>query len=403
MKSLFEIGFSLLYFSLTVIYSKKVLARIEQAFTQVSGHNHHIIGKLGEAKNSVETITQSTSSAAGSMEETVASLEELNSMVKLNSEHAKQAAALAQNSRDTAENGEKEITLLIQSMKDITDSSKKIQEITYLIDDISFQTNLLALNAAVEAARAGEQGRGFAVVADAVRNLAQKSAVAAKDIGSLINETTAKVDKGFSQANNSGEVLKKILTSVKMVSDLNNEISLASQEQTLGLNQIAQAMNIIDQSLQTNSSTMVTLKEQFQGIESLSSEPPSKSILPTATHLVGKNLSSAESTLSHSIAEKTQFNAKTIPAEKQKKSESKDAVTKIDSQRTTSPSNNTSVSEKPNQSKNSNPQKKAKAKTSQKQDSGNSAKIVAIKSKAEELIPFDDDIDRTRLAKAEDF
>ncbi|KHD87937.1 MAG: chemotaxis protein [Bdellovibrio sp. ArHS] len=202
-----------------------------------------------------QTLSQSSTEAAASLEETVASLEEMSSMVKMNSDNAKQAAALSQSSKDAAETGQQEIQHLIESMRDISSSSKKIEEIISVIDDIAFQTNLLALNASVEAARAGEHGKGFAVVAEAVRTLAQRSAVAAKDINGLIKESVEKVEKGSSIADRSGEVLSNIVNSVKKVSDLNNEISAASSEQTTGIQQISKAMNQLDQSAQSNAAS----------------------------------------------------------------------------------------------------------------------------------------------------
>lgn len=140
-------------------------------------------------------------------------------------------------------------------MNDISKSSKKIEEIIAVIDDIAFQTNLLALNASVEAARAGEHGKGFAVVADAVRSLAQRSAIAAKDITGLIKESVEKIERGTLKSAKSGEMLQSIVQSVKKVSDLNNEISVASEEQSTGIAQIGKAMNQLDQSVQTNAAS----------------------------------------------------------------------------------------------------------------------------------------------------
>jgi methyl-accepting chemotaxis protein len=208
-----------------------------------------------QLQSASQQLSEGSANSAASLEETVASLEELSSMVKTNSDHAKEANALSQKSKESAEHGEKEIARLIQSMSAIASGSKKIEEIISVIDDIAFQTNLLALNAAVEAARAGEQGKGFAVVAEAVRALAQRSAVSAKDIASLIKENVSQSVAGAKVAEVSGVVLTEIVTNVKKVSDLNNEISTASQEQATGIEQISKAMNSLDRATQENASS----------------------------------------------------------------------------------------------------------------------------------------------------
>lgn len=214
-----------------------------------------VSGAIAQLNDAGQSLSQASSTSAASVEETVASLEEITSMVKMNADNAKQAAALAVSSTDAATRGEVEVKKLITSMQNISDSSRQIEEIISVIDNIAFQTNLLALNAAVEAARAGEQGKGFAVVADAVRALAQKSAEAAKNISSLIQDSVSKVQGGVELANKNGETLHLILQSIKKVSDLNNEIATASDEQATGIQQISSAMNHLDQSVQSNAAS----------------------------------------------------------------------------------------------------------------------------------------------------
>ncbi|WP_041577528.1 methyl-accepting chemotaxis protein [Bdellovibrio bacteriovorus] len=244
-----------LVFGILMWIAYRVSNTVSSIATGLSEAGTQVSGAITQLTAAGQTLSQSSTEAAASLEETVASLEEMSSMVKMNSDNAKQAASLSQSSKDSAEQGQNEITLLISSMNDISHSSKKIEEIISVIDDIAFQTNLLALNAAVEAARAGEQGKGFAVVAEAVRALAQRSAVAAKDINVLIKDSVEKVDRGSQIADRSGEVLQTIVTSVKKVADLNNEIAAASSEQTTGIQQISKAMNQLDQGSQANAAS----------------------------------------------------------------------------------------------------------------------------------------------------
>lgn len=223
----------------------------------------------GQISSAAQTLSQSASEQASSLEETVATMEELTAMVKLNTENALQAATLSTSTREIAVKGEHEIKVLIDSIQSISADSKKIAEITSVIDDIAFQTNLLALNAAVEAARAGEQGKGFAVVAEAVRNLAQRSAESAKNIAALITASVDKISAGSDQASHSGVVLGEIVTAVKKVADLNSEISSASAEQANGISQIGKAMNQLDQVTQQNASAS---EESAAAAEELSAQ-----------------------------------------------------------------------------------------------------------------------------------
>ncbi len=229
----------------------KILARVT---SEISEAGEQVRSGSSQLSAASQQVSSGSTEAASALEETVASVEELSSMVKLNADNAKQAATLAQSSSVSAENGESQIHDLIASMTQIATSSKKIEDIINVIDDIAFQTNLLALNAAVEAARAGEQGKGFAVVAEAVRSLAQRSASAAKDITVLIQESVSQIEKGSRTADQSGAVLKGIVVQVKKVADLNQEIASASIEQANGIGQISKAMNELDTSTQANAS-----------------------------------------------------------------------------------------------------------------------------------------------------
>jgi methyl-accepting chemotaxis protein len=198
-------------------------------------------------------ITSGAQTQASSLEETASSLEEITSTVKQNTDNAQQARQLANGSRDIAEKGGEVVSHAVKAMAEINESSKKIADIITTIDEIAFQTNLLALNAAVEAARAGEQGRGFAVVAAEVRNLAQRSASAAKEIKSLIHDSVRKVENGTDLVNKSGQTLAEIVNSVKRVTDIVSEIAAASKEQLMGVEQVNKAVAQMDRITQGNS------------------------------------------------------------------------------------------------------------------------------------------------------
>ncbi len=205
-----------------------------------------------EVNSGTQDLSQRTSEQASALEETSASMEEMTSTVKQNADNAKQANQLGHAAREVAERGGAVVTKAVASMEEINKSSKKIADIITVIDEIAFQTNLLALNAAVEAARAGEHGRGFAVVAAEVRNLAQRSAGAAKEIKGLINESVQKVGDGSELVNQSGKTLEEIVTSVKRVTDILAEISAASQEQAQGIDQVNKAIMQMDETTQQN-------------------------------------------------------------------------------------------------------------------------------------------------------
>jgi len=197
-------------------------------------------------------LSARTESQASSLEETASSMEELTSTVKQNAENARQANQLVVSASDVAVRGGDVVGQVVETMGSIKESSRKIVDIIGVIDGIAFQTNILALNAAVEAARAGEQGRGFAVVAAEVRNLAQRSAGAAKEIKQLISDSVEKVDAGSKLVDQAGQTMDEIVTSVKHVADIMNEITAASQEQSSGIEQVNQAISQMDEMTQQN-------------------------------------------------------------------------------------------------------------------------------------------------------
>ncbi|MBC7512866.1 MAG: HAMP domain-containing protein [Herminiimonas sp.] len=197
-------------------------------------------------------LSSRTEQQAGSLEKTAATMEQLTSTVKHNADNARQANSLAQTASQTAVKGGAAVAQVVKTMASINDSAKKIVDIIGVIDGIAFQTNILALNAAVEAARAGEQGRGFAVVASEVRNLAQRSAGAAKEIKSLISDSVSKVDAGSKLVNDAGVTMKEIVGSVRRVTDIMAEITSASDEQRTGIEQVNQAIVEMDNVTQQN-------------------------------------------------------------------------------------------------------------------------------------------------------
>ena len=197
-------------------------------------------------------LSSRTEEQASALEQTAASMEELSGTVKQNADNARQGNQLAQSASTVAIRGGEVVGQVVETMKGINDSSRKIADIIGVIDGIAFQTNILALNAAVEAARAGEQGRGFAVVAGEVRNLAQRSASAAKEIKTLIGTSVDKVDAGSRLVAAAGQTMEDIVASVKRVTDIMGEISAASLEQSSGIEQVNQAIGLMDQATQQN-------------------------------------------------------------------------------------------------------------------------------------------------------
>jgi methyl-accepting chemotaxis protein len=260
--------------------------------------NDSLVKIVGEVRVGTDTIaTASSQIAAGnldlssrteeqasSLEETAASMEEMTSTVKQNADNARQANQLAASASEVASKGGAVVAQVVDTMSSINESSKKIVDIIGVIDGIAFQTNILALNAAVEAARAGEQGRGFAVVASEVRNLAQRSAAAAKEIKALIGDSVAKVDTGSRLVGQAGVTMDEIVNSVRRVTDIMGEITSASQEQTSGIEQINQAISQMDQVTQQNAALV---EEAAAAAESLQEQAGSLAQAVSVFRLAG--------------------------------------------------------------------------------------------------------------------
>ncbi|CAN5867957.1 methyl-accepting chemotaxis protein [soil metagenome] len=212
-------------------------------------------------------LSSRTESQASSLEQTASSMEALTDTVKQNADNARQANKLVETASEVAIKGGNVVSQVVTTMTDINNSSKKIVDIIAVIDGIAFQTNILALNAAVEAARAGEQGRGFAVVASEVRNLAQRSAAAAKEIKTLIGDSVDKVHAGSQLVDQAGNTMDEIVASVKRVSDIMTEISAASQEQSAGIQEISQAIGQMDEMTQQNSALVEQAAAAAESLE----------------------------------------------------------------------------------------------------------------------------------------
>ena len=237
--------------------------KLLQALKYMSDNLVKIVGEVRSSSESIGSgtkqiasgnadLSQRTEEQASSLEETASSMEELTSTVKQNAENARQANQLAIGASEVASRGGAVVGEVVGTMTSINESSKKIVDIIGVIDGIAFQTNILALNAAVEAARAGEQGRGFAVVATEVRNLAQRSAAAAKEIKTLIGDSVEKVETGTKLVDTAGKTMEEIVTAVKRVTDIMAEITAASQEQSSGIEQVNQAVTQMDEVTQQN-------------------------------------------------------------------------------------------------------------------------------------------------------
>jgi len=254
---------------------------VAQLLKALKSMNEQLVATVGTVRSSTDAIATASSQVAagnldlssrteqqaGSLEETASSMEELTSTVKQNADNARQANTLAETAAGVAARGGQVIHEVVQTMDQIHAASGKIVDIISVIDGIAFQTNILALNAAVEAARAGEQGRGFAVVAGEVRSLAQRSAGAAKEIKALIGDSSEKVETGSRLVKDAGATMEEIVTSVRHVTDILNEISSASQEQSAGIQQVNEAVTQMDGVTQQNAALVEQAAAASQSLQ----------------------------------------------------------------------------------------------------------------------------------------
>lgn len=265
--------------------SRAVPGSVVHAMSRMQGSLTRVVGLVRASSDSIATgssqiasgnidLSSRTEQQAASLEQTAASMEELTATVKQNADNARQASTLANDASSTADHGRKVVHQVVDTMQGITDSSQRIASIINVIDSIAFQTNILALNASVEAARAGEQGRGFAVVAGEVRNLASRSAEAAREIKALIEESTLRVESGSKLVEQAGKTMADVVGAVRRVTDIIDEISAASLEQSEGIAQVNAAVVQMDQVTQQNaalvqeaSAASASLAEQAQKLQ----------------------------------------------------------------------------------------------------------------------------------------
>jgi methyl-accepting chemotaxis protein len=286
--------------------------KLSQVVSSVRQGSESVATASAQIAQGNQDLSSRTEEQASALEETAAAMEELSSTVKQNADNAKQANHLALTASTVAVKGGEVVSQVVATMKDINDSSKKIADIISVIDGIAFQTNILALNAAVEAARAGEQGRGFAVVASEVRNLAGRSADAAKEIKGLITASVERVAQGTALVDQAGNTMTEVVSSIKRVTDIMGEISAASAEQSEGVAQVGEAITHMDQATQQNAALV---EQSAAAAESLKGQAQ-ELVAAVAVFKLSGNLPSPVPVLQIGLADnvaRPNFNAKTEP------------------------------------------------------------------------------------------
>ena len=248
---------------------EEMRVRLAHIVGDVRGNAEGVASASAQISQGNSDLSSRTEQQASALQQTAASMEQLGATVRQNADNAKQADQLARGASTVAVQGGEVVSQVVDTMRGINDSSKKVADIVSVIDSIAFQTNILALNAAVEAARAGEQGRGFAVVATEVRGLAQRSASAAKEIKTLINASVERVEQGSQLADRAGVTMREVVASIQRVTDIVAEISAASSEQSSGVTQIGDAVSQMDQTTQQNAALV---EESAAAAESLKNQ-----------------------------------------------------------------------------------------------------------------------------------